>query len=261
LIGKEDILSTFNSVYACKQFIHLDELQRARGEGEDIVTQKVKLLTTSEKMVVNPKGVQQYTVRNVAAMAITSNYWDCIKLDADDRRATVIRWDPAGSGGVDRRGDKASWIAYVQWIERGGYRAIYQWLLDQDISWFNPADWAPETEWKQQVKDATMTPIESWVSDLWNDADAVLGGAFISKPLFTAKELCVMFHGCSEVEVSPGKSKIMADALRNKGFKQANSGKMMRREGTNPASFWVIRRRGERWGQEESAHALKTIRS
>ena len=261
MIGKESILSSFNSVYANKQFIHLDELQRARGDGEDQVTQKVKMLTTGEKMVVNTKGVPEYTVRNVANMVITSNYWDCIKLDSDDRRACVIRWDPAGAGGVDRRGDQDYWKSYVSWVENGGYRAVYAWLLEQDIRGFDPAAWAPETEWKQQVKEATMAPIDSWVSDLWSDPDGVLGGAFISKPLFTAKELCVLYLGCSEIEVSPIKSKLMADALRNKGFKLANGGKMLRRDGANPATFWVIRRRSEEWGQAASAHALKTIKS
>lgn len=257
LIGKENILSSFNSVYANKQLIHLDELQRARGDGEDQVTQKVKMLTTGEKMVVNQKGVAEYTVRNVAALAITSNYWDCIKLDADDRRATVIRWDPVGSGGVDRRGDQAYWTRYVRWVEGGGFRAVYQWLLDQDLSEFDPAAWAPETPWKEQVKEATMSEQAVWVKDLWDNPDAVLGLGELSKSVFTAKELCVLCYAKAEADITSGAVRSMGAELRNRGFRQAGDGKAIRRPGGGMERWWVVRMRSGEWTASDVANHLK----
>jgi hypothetical protein len=244
LIGKEQILSNFNSVYAQKQFVHIDELQRAKGD--DAVTQKIKMLTTSERLVVNTKGVQEYEVNNCANLAITSNYWDCIKLDADDRRACVLRWDPALTG-VDHRGDQEYWAKYVQWTEHGGSAALFYWLLRQDIRWFDPNAWAPASKWKGHVTEATRSALESWVNDLWVDSTEVLPMGGNGRCLYTAKELCVLFYGQGESELTPGQVKNMTNELRNKGFNQAHNGALIRRTGDVAARFWVVSRRDESW--------------
>lgn len=256
MVNTDTLKSTFTSVYAQRQFVHADELVRARGD-EDLVSQRVKALVTQENILVNRKGQPEYEIENHVNLAITSNYWDCIKLDQDDRRACVVRW---GVGGTDRRGDQAYWQRYVRWADNGwGPAALYNYLLSVDISWFDPAAWAPATTWKDEVKTATMSPMDAWVADLWADPEAVLPLPGQAKAVWTAKELAVLYYGEAEAELSPGKVKSLANALRNGGFQQAYGGKIIKRPGTGtPERFWVVQRRGEVWDSAAvSAHLKK----
>ena len=245
ILDTDAMKSQFTSFYAQRQFVHADELVRARGE-EDAVSQRVKAMVTQEKIKVNKKGQPEYDVENHLNLVITSNYWDCIKLDADDRRACVIRWGP---GEVDRRGDQAYWQRYVRWVESGwGPAALYHYLLNLDISWFDPSAWAPHTVWKQEVKVATMSPMEQWALDLLEDPETVLPLPGKDKALWTAKELAVVYYGESESEISPGKVKSLANILRNVGFRQAHEGKLVKRPKTGvPERFWIIQQRDREW--------------
>lgn len=252
LISREQLRSQFNSVYAMKQFVHVDEIHSRAGDRDD-VAQKVKLLISSDRLVVNAKGQPEYELNNVANFAITDNFWDCLKLDQDDRRACVIRWT---GWGCDRRGDQAYWARYVRWAEQGGAHALYDYLLNFDCRWFDPAAWAPATTWKEEVKAATMGPMEQWVKDLWEHPQDVLPLVSMDRAVWTAKELSVLYYAESEADLSPGKVKAMANALRNGGFQQAHGGGLVKRPGTDkPERFWVVQQRGGVWdGRAVIAH-------
>jgi hypothetical protein len=140
-----------------------------------------------------------------------------------------------------------------------GANALYDWLLRQDIRWFDPSAWAPATKWKEQVTEASMTPIESWVHDLILSPTETLPLIGANKALWTAKELAVVFYGESESELSPGKIKAMANALRNAGFAQAHGGALIRRPGGVADRFWVIQRREEIWDLAQCREHLKQV--
>jgi putative DNA primase/helicase len=251
-ISSENLKSTFNSVYANKQFIHADELKRVRDEG-DSVNQKLKLLVTDEFMVVNTKGQPEYRVRNCANWALTSNYFDCLKLDQDDRRACVVHWSPL-SETVDRRGDQEYWIKYVEWLDAGGAASLYQYLLEFDLSGFDPHAWAPATEAKLQVTESAMLPMELWMKDLWTDPDTSLPLVSAGRCLWTAKEIAVLYYGLGEGDLTQGQLKGVSNGLRNQGFQQAAGGAAIRAHGREGAQarYWVIRNRADkRWGQTQ----------
>jgi len=256
MVDTDTLKSQFTSLYAQRQLVHADELVRARGD-EDMVSQRIKALVTQEKLTVNRKGQPEYKIDNHVNLAITSNYWDCVKLDQDDRRACVVRW----SGVLDRRGDQAYWQRYVKWADGGwGSAALYQYLLGLDISWFDPAAWAPATPWKDEVKVATMSPMEQWVADLAAEPQTVLPLPGQSKAVWTARELAVIYYGEGEAELSPGKVKALANALRNGGFQQAHGGKLIKRPDTaQPERFWVVQQRDKAWGSMEVNTHLKKL--
>lgn len=245
-ITRSNLQSNFNSLYAMKQFVHVDEIKSNSGD-KDNVAQKVKGLITSDKINVNRKGQPEYEVTNAANFAITDNFWDCLKLDSDDRRACVIRWE----GVIDRRGDQPYWSRYVKWCDGWGASHLYSWLLNQNISWFDPASWAPATRWKEQVKEATTAPLDSWVKDLYENPAEVLPLIGQARALWTAKELSIIYFAESENDLSPGKIKAMANALRNQGFLQAHDGALIRRPGGVAERFWAVQQRAKKWGAEE----------
>jgi hypothetical protein len=247
-IANQNIKSDFNSIYSRKQLIHIDELPRLRGGADDtggVVMQKIKLLTTDNKMVVNTKGQPEYTVTNCANLAVTSNYHDCVKLDEDDRRACVIKWEPQ-SEYVDHRGDQPYWIKYVRWMEGDGSAALYQFLLEWDCQGFDPKAWAPATPWKEDVTESSMDPMDLWAKELMADPEGFLPLLGQGRVLWTAKELGMLYWGCSESEVTHGRSKVLTNALKNAGFVMCNDGKPLKPQGRDgvQARFWVIRRKG-----------------
>jgi len=255
MIGTDALKSQFTSLYAQRQFVHADELVRARG-AEEAVSQKIKALVTQERVTVNKKGQPEYSIKNHANLVITSNYNDCVKLDQDDRRACVIKWE----GSIDRRGDQPYWSRYVRWTESGGSEALFDYLLKQDIRWFDPAAWAPSTPWKEVVKEAGMGPLESWVKDLWYSPQEVLPLIGVGKALWTAKELATLYYGLGENELSPGQIKALANCLSNQGFVRAHDGNLIRRPGGVAERFWVIQQKGKKWDLDESVRHLKTTK-
>ena len=256
ILDTDAVKSQFTSLYAQRQFVHADELVRSKGE-DDLVSQRIKALVTQDKLKVNRKGQPEYEIDNHTNLVITSNYWDCVKLDQDDRRACVIRW---GTGGLDRRGDQVYWQNYVRWADSGwGPAALYHFLLNMDISWFDPAAWAPPTFWKEEVKIATMSPVDQWVKDLLENPEMILPLPGKDRAVWTARELAMLYYGEAESEMSPTKVKSMSNALRNRGFVQAAEGKLVRRPGGAPERWWVIQDKHLKWDTEAVAKHLRKM--
>lgn len=236
-VSNDELKSTFTSLYAARQFIHADELKRTPS-ASDSVNQKIKGMVTNAMMTVNRKGDPEYKIRNVANLAITSNYYDCVKLDEDDRRAAIIRWSPVTEA-LDRRGMQDYWRPLAKWLESdAGAAAIYAYLLDRNLTGFDPAAWAPGTIWKEQVIDAARSPVERFAAQLKIEPELHLPPLCEGRVLFTAKELASFHYG---VEPAKGQIDSLANELRNQNFVRANRDKSIKTKyGVN--RFWVIQR-------------------
>jgi hypothetical protein len=236
-VSNDELKSTFTSLYAARQFIHADELKRTPS-ASDSVNQKIKGMVTNQMMTVNRKGDPEYKIKNVANLAITSNYYDCIKLDEDDRRAAIIRWSPVTES-LDRRGMQDYWRPLAKWLESdAGAAAIYAYLLDRNLTGFDPAAWAPSTIWKEQVIDAARNPVERFAAQLKIEPELHLPPLCEGRVLFTAKELASFHYG---VEPAKGQIDALANELRNQNFVRANRDKSIKtKHGVN--RFWVIQR-------------------
>ena len=236
-ISNDELRSSFTSLYAQKQFIHADELKRVR-DAADQINQKIKGLVTSESLVVNRKGDPEYRVRNSANLVITSNYYDCIKLDEDDRRSCVVRWEPV-TPMADHRGDQPYWLDYVGWVDSAdGIGAIFNFLLTRDLSKFDPTAWAPTTSAKADVIDAARSPIEQFIAGLRTDPDLHLPPLVGARCLFTSRELAAFYCGAAP---SPAQITILANELRNQNFHQANKNKPVRTK-NGLARYYVVPR-------------------
>ncbi len=236
-ISNDELRSSFTSLYAAKQFIHADELKRAPSSA-DSVNQKIKGLVTNNTMTVNRKGDPEYKIKNVSNIAITSNYYDCIKLDEDDRRAAIIRWSPV-SHACDKRGMQDYWRPLAAWLEsNAGAAAIYAYLLERDTTGFDPAAWAPTTVWKEQVIDAARSPVERFAAQLRSEPELHLPPLTDGRVLFTAKELALFHYG---TDPAKGQIDALANELRNQNFVRANREKSIKsKSGVN--RWWVIPR-------------------
>lgn len=237
-VSNDELKSTFTSLYAARQFIHADELKRTPS-ASDSVNQKIKGMVTNATMTVNRKGDPEYKIRNVANLAITSNYYDCIKLDEDDRRAAIIRWSPVTEA-LDMRGMQGYWRPLAAWLtSTAGAAAIYAYLLDRDLTGFDPAAWAPTTVWKEQVIDAARSPIERFAAQLKVEPELHLPPLTDGRVLFTAKELAMYHYG---LEPAKGQIDALANELRNQNFVRANRDKSIKSKGGGVNRYWVVQR-------------------
>lgn len=254
MVSNQQLLSSFNSVYAAKQFIHANELKKIRADN-DMINQTIKMLVTSENIVVNRKGDPEYVITNVANLAITSNYIDCVKLDQDDRRACVVEW--GAHPVVDRRKDQDYWVPLVEWIDGHGANAVYDYLLGVDLTGFDPMAWAPGTEARDEVIEAGWSAVEAFVHRLLSDPDSELGSGFPGKCLFTARELATIHYGLVGDELKPQQVDVLSKKLRSAGVKRANEGRNLKVAG-QVARYWVIRRADEDWSDSKKCQrALK----
>ena len=83
-VGKlEDLTQTHNTHVRGKLIVNCNE---ATNEPAIRDINILKGLITETDLIINPKGVNQYTVSNYSRLMITSNYEHCMRLDKDDRR-------------------------------------------------------------------------------------------------------------------------------------------------------------------------------
>lgn len=244
-ISKDQIESSFNSIYAGRQFVNLDELTRGSDSAVRAVTQRIKMLTTSPRLVVNKKGEPEYEVDNVANLVSTSNYIDSIRLDEGERRALVLRI------GV-QMGDEF-WQRFWQWSpprkvadDWESAAAVYAYLLGVDLTGWNPAAWAPHTEWREDVLDAGRDPMEKWVRDLWEDPDSVLPQIMGRMKVLTAEQVGQAYCGEDGVRNTPSLRNALGQRMKEIGFTRTAQIKV----GGSPKRYWIVRDRDAEWTNE-----------
>lgn len=84
----DEVTSDFNGHLCGKFLIHVDEGSSNSGRSEK--GQKLKSFITSDTIVINKKGIDQFPMENVMNLVITSNRCDPVFMETDDRRYTVF---------------------------------------------------------------------------------------------------------------------------------------------------------------------------
>lgn len=239
-LGRERIASDFNEVYATKQFINLDELHSGKAKDAVDIANKIKTLVTAPKLVVNGKGKGEYSVGNHVNLVTTSNYADGIKLDDGDRRCLVLRVGEPHN--VIK--DAEYWVSYFKWANsEEGQAALYSYLLGVDLAGFNAQGWAPHTEEKEYVTDATRSPMEKWVRDLYLDPTQVLPPQMKTATVVTVEQLAHAYvMGDGQERVTPSMKNKMGQLMRAQGFGM----RQVKVDGT-PKNLWLLVGKIDEW--------------
>ena len=232
VIGKDQIGSAFNSVYATRQFVNIDELHGGSGADALAITNRIKMLTTSPTLTVNKKGEPEYEVSNHVNLATTSNYLDSVKLDEGDRRACVVQF-----GKRDTPMDAGFWDAYWGWIGRGA-ASLYGYLLGVSLDGFDAKGHAMATQWKELVTDAARSPMEKWVRDLWDSPDSVLPPLMQGCKVLTPEQVGLAYVEGDSAKNTQGIRNALGQRMQELGFQRTELIKV----GGRPMRFWVIDR-------------------
>lgn len=242
VIGKDSISSTFNSVYAQRQFVNLDELHGGGEANALAITNRVKMLVTSPDILVNTKGSPEYTIKNHINLVTTSNYSDSLKLDDGDRRALVLLF---GRKDLEHPG-REYWDKYFKWaLSTQGQAALYDYLIHVDMSGFDPDGHAPGTRWKDIVTDATRGAMEKWVRDLWEDPTLVLPPLFLDSKVLSPEQVAIAYMPEETHKITPGLKNALGQRMQDCGFERYT----VKVEG-QAKRLWVIADRYGRWDNE-----------
>ena len=247
-VGKEDLESSFNGIYAQRQFVVFDEMNKGSKSDPETTYNKLKKLTTLDTLVVNTKGIPQYNIRNCLNFAVIANYPDALKLDQGDGRCCVIEF-----GARDKTLGKPWFTEYFKWVEDVGASYVYDYLLRYPLDDFNPHGDAPMTEIKQIATTAARRADEEWINTLWYDPDAVLPPIVDGRCLFTNEELATMCYQDDPQGVSLGLKKTFGVKMHAAGFHRQQL-----KIGKAPVWFYIVRKRNEEWDPARMRTHLKT---
>lgn len=158
VIGQAELAASFNGWANRKIFVIGDEVSGTDRRPE---ADKLKGLVTGTAIYLNEKYQPAREVPNLTNFVFLSNHHDALFLDDRDRRFFV--WEitadrlPVGVAG-----------RFVGWRDNGGLSALLHYLLNYDISGFNPKAPAPMTEAKQQMANDNRSDLECWLADLFS---------------------------------------------------------------------------------------------
>lgn len=231
-----------------KQFVLGDEIS---GSDKRAEADAMKSMITQEEVNINVKYVPQFSVPDCANYGFTSNHPDALFLDEEDRRHfihEVTAEEPLPSEFYKR---------YQDWMDGAGAGALFHWLLQRDLSRFNPKGEAPKTAARAKMVRAGRSDLALWCSELVeNPATKLMFGEMRhQRDLFTSKELLEFYE--REHERSAGRVTVngMSRALHTAGFIQANGGDTILLADKKQGRYFIVRNRAK-WEKVKNGREL-----
>jgi hypothetical protein len=126
---------------------------------------KVYCAAPPEILRIDEKNLPEYYIPNCTGLIITTNYrTDGIYLPADDRRHFVC-WSPC----IKEDFAKDYWIDLHHWYRDGGNRHVAAFLMQNDLSDFDPKAPPEKTQTFWDVANANRAPEDAELADLLDD--------------------------------------------------------------------------------------------
>jgi hypothetical protein len=243
-VGHWSLNSRFNYFVEARLVAVSEIKQTTRGSpnGHDAYAKlKAYLQNTTLWLECEKKGLAPYPVRNVGCWYFSSNEYDALQLDQDDRRFLVI-------SSTAKPWPKADYDALGQWLDNGGRERVAEYLQQ---TWERMPDarrrrllsHAPLTWGKVDLIEVSGSPIRDWLED------TVLPGAPPFWPdIVTARSLHAQLvedikagtMGLSPHLKAPS-ARHLGPLLRSVGAVKLNQGKLVRLRQGGRARFWALR--------------------
>lgn len=150
VLNQRGLEDKFNSDWSDSKLFILAEEVVTRAEMWHIKNE-LKELVTGEWIRINPKNIAAYRQRNQVNICYLSNEGQPLPIDNDDRRHLVVYTPQALR--------EEYYDSVFLEIDNGGVEALYQHLLDLDLTGFHPKKRPPMTEAKQRLM-ALSSPSE-----------------------------------------------------------------------------------------------------
>lgn len=233
-IKQTDLHGGFNEWAIGKQLIMGDDVT---GSDKRQDLDMLKKMITQKEIRINAKNQPTYTLPDCINYIWTSNQPDAFFLEDKDRRFFIheVTVGPLSDEFYQR---------YDTWLRSGeGPAAVFQYLLDLDLTGFNPRGRALETDAKKQMTRSARSDLGNWVRDLVAYPDELLavGNIKMTGDLFTNKQLIHAYAAHNEVEPHTIAPKRMASELARAGVRQVHGGGVVTGKGLKADRYYAIR--------------------
>lgn len=175
-----DVWGNFNSMMSNCYFVNLNELGK-----KDVMDaeSRLKALQTDERLTINEKGKAQFDIISFHHFMITTNNFDPLKIEQDDRRNIIIRSSDELIGNFDY---------FTKWNDEilpdiNCIKTFYEYFKSlPDLDKFHRME-EPNTEHQQDLKQLSISKPEMWLK--YYTYKLTVGGTVI---LTEPKKLCSM---------------------------------------------------------------------
>jgi hypothetical protein len=215
-IDQNSLARDFNEGSAKKQFIFANEIANRKDLRLD--ADKLKTQISRLRVEVNGKYQPTYVVRDCANYFFTSNHYDALYMDDQDRRYFPVH--------IEGKLPKEIWAPLRDWqdkprgkFENGeGFGPLLHYFLNLDLGDFDPAVAPPHSADRDEMIEASGSDLDAWVADLKADPMPVLrNGAdgFVPRDLWSRDEL---IHRCRDHLGFGASRKALVNSLGKAGF-------------------------------------------
>ena len=162
------------------------------------------------RLAINEKNLRQYFVPNNQNWIITTNHDNAIALEDDDRRFWVHRVL------IDAPPPDEYFAALHAWFNAGGTENVFGWLLQRDVSGFNPMARPPMTAAKRTMLEQSQPAPVRYLRSLFAESKPFGGRTVVTVPE-------VLKHADQDWNAPQSvNSKDVMAALKAEGFKPAH---------------------------------------
>ena len=177
LIGQSEVEDDFCGWIPGAVFVVADEVRASKNEKS---RDRLKLWQTATVLRTHDKGQPKRVVDNLMNLVFLSNHPDGMFLDDYDRRYFV--WEV-----INGALPESLKLEFLRWRDNGGLRHLLHYLLNFDVSGFDPKGRATITASKRDMIDAGRSDLDRWVKDV------VTGAIPLGRETATAEELVGRF--------------------------------------------------------------------
>lgn len=217
--------------YHENELLIVQEMKRDRRFNNAYNNIKILLAGTARDMLpVEKKFQNEYFVPNVINTVFFSNHEDCIELEPDDRRLYVVvsNAEKPSSAYFDRLIDDF-------YKDKSGWLYVIRWLMDRDLSRFNPNVIPADTSGKLEM-------IEAARPDLYTALDVLFNTTWKNRTAVTVAEVlrAVREDPTVPLDFSKRKDAEKNDVMREmRALKWSSPGVLVEIRGTKGLRYWV----------------------
>lgn len=239
IVTQEDLDNEFTEWAVNKQFVMGEEIT---GSDRRRDTDRLKFIISRESLTINRKYMPVYTVRDCINYYFTSQHPDAIFIEKTDRRF-MVHEAPSEPMSPEFYARLDAWKNSSE-----GPSALFHYLLNLDLSGFNPLGHAPQSVAKAEMREISGSDLDMFVHSIRIDPDSTLqwGGVPLDADLFTVSEILSIYE-----QENPNRKTTMiamSKALRRGGFKALP----LVRTRTGVKKLWALRN-VDHWRKASSA--------
>jgi hypothetical protein len=158
----DDIFGTYNVGIRDKLLLQLNEVEGKDGFSNK---EKIKNLITEEKTIIREKYISQYDQKNYLRLFILSNNLNPIEISHDDRRFCVFK--------AHHKKPSEQYFKELHAIKDDDRKMelLFNYIMNWDISNFNPRNDRPRTEAYNNMKEHNQNPLYKYIWDMFVNED------------------------------------------------------------------------------------------